>query len=647
MDNKRVKICFISLNSYPLFEKKSKQYFGGAELQISLVAKQLAKDKQFQITVINRDYGQKRLIKKGNIYLYRCFDKKYHSLIELFKFFVTLLIINADVYVQRTANNLSGLMAIFCKLFDKQFVYMAAHDWDCQPKVFNKITNLNQHLFHFGLKEADLIVAQSKKQQQLFLKNFGKKSALMRSLAKVQLTNKRIKKDIILWVGRADYWKRPINFIQLAKTLPNEKLVMICRKGINNKLFENIKIKAEKQKNIQFLEAVPIEEISTYFNKAKLFVNTSVAEGFPNTFIQSGLARTPILSLLVNPDNYLNQFNCGLSCHNSSKRLIRTAKNLVKKINFLRVMGRNHYNYVKKYHTVVNIEVFKIAVKNMLNRTRDQKRLSYKYDKWFVNKQYFKTFNKNINWQNPQTYNEKLCVKKISKEIEDWWIYADKWEVRKFVKKTIGKQYLVKSFGVFNKVEEINFNKLPNQYILKATHGSGWTIICKNKSDFDQEKTITEIKKWLKINYYRKYKERQYKKIKPKIICEKYLEESNGQLSDYKIFCFDGQPKFIHFDINRFAKHRRNFYDLNWKKLPFYQSCSEIIKKVPKPKHLSIMIKLAKKLSAQFDHARIDFYEVNNRVYFSEITFTQYSGTHEFTPPKYDLILGKYFKLNL
>ena len=270
---------------------------------------------------------------------------------------------------------------------------------------------------------------------------------------------------------------------------------------------------------------------------------------------------------------------------------------------------------------------------------------NYYQDKKLVSQRYFQIFGRKIDWKNPKTYNEKLCIKKISPEMEKWWIYADKWEVRKYVAKKAGKKYFNKVYGVYQTVEEIDFKALPNQFVLKLTHASGCNIICKNKEKLDLGKTKEKLNKWLKLDYYLKSQERQYKLIKPQIICERYLEEKNGQLADYKFFCFDGQPKFIHFDIDRYTNHRRNFYNLKWQKLPFSQGCPNIEAKIPKPKDLSKMIEMSKVLSADLDHTRIDFYYLNNRIYFSEITFTQYGGMQPFRPEKYDYIIGKYFKL--
>jgi glycosyltransferase involved in cell wall biosynthesis len=163
-------------------------------------------------------------------------------------------------------------------------------------------------------------------------------------------------------VGRADYWKRPLSFIRLAQALPKERLVMICRKGKNAKLFNQVKKLAAEQDNVKFFSAVPIEEITKYFKQAKLFVNTSTAEGFPNTFMQSGLTKTPVLSLTVNPDDYLKRLNCGLTAKNNQKLLIKKCKRIIKNPRLIKTMGQNHYDYIIKNHSFRNINIFKKAI---------------------------------------------------------------------------------------------------------------------------------------------------------------------------------------------------------------------------------------------------------------------------------------------
>ena len=300
-----------------------------------------------------------------------------------------------------------------------------------------------------------------------------------------------------------------------------------------------------------------------------------------------------------------------------------------------------------------NIDIFKKAIlemdiksKNisqMLNSLREN--ISYRWDKLIIELQYWKIFRQKINWDNPQTYTEKMQLLKLAPESEKLWIYADKYEVRKFVRKTIGSQYLNKLYGVYQNAEEIDLNALPNKFILKPTHGSGPIIICKNKADLNWPETKKILNRWLKKNYYHKFKEKSYKLIKPKIICERYLEDKQGNLYDYKFFCFHGKSKFIQVDLDRYVHHTQNFYTPSWRKLPLAR-CFPVFKKpLKKPSNLKKMLKIASSLSANFPHVRIDLYNVDNHIYFGEMTFTSFAGNPVFKPKKYDYIIGKYFKL--
>jgi len=633
-----------------LFQKKSKGYFGGAELQMSLIVKQLAKDKRFEVSLMTGDYGQKRVIKKGRLTIYRCFDKGKRRSFELIKIFLLAWRINADVYVGRTANKMINLTAWFGGVFNKKIVYMMAHDWDSQLTGFSKRSSVNRKLFHQGLKKVDLVMAQTKKQQKRLEKNFGKPSVLMRSLAKPTRLKKRLKRDLILWVGRSDDWKRSLSFIKLAQALLKERFVMVCRQGNDANLFYQASNLAVEQDNLKFYPVVSIEEIIKLFQRAKIFVNTSTAEGFPNTFLQSGLVKTPVLSLKVNPDNYLNQFNCGLVAKNSQKLLVKYCRQLIKNSQLRKIMGKNHYDYVRKNHSLKNVEIFKQAIEKLILEPKGVEKIindfrgkaSYRWDKFIIEEQYFRIFKKPMNWNNPQTYPEKMQILKIQPEAEKLWIYTDKYEVRKYVKKVVGKQYLNKVYGVYKKPEEINLKSLPNKFALKPTHLSGPVIICKNKAKLDWKKTKKELNRWLKINYYRKFKEKSYKLIKPRIICEKLLRDKQDNYYDYKFFCFHGQPKLIQVDLDRYINHTQNFYTPSWRKVPIKRCFPVFKKKLGKPKDLDKMLEIASVLSAGFPHVRVDLYNLDGQILFGELTFSSFAGYPAFKSEKYNRILGSY-----
>jgi hypothetical protein len=271
-----------------------------------------------------------------------------------------------------------------------------------------------------------------------------------------------------------------------------------------------------------------------------------------------------------------------------------------------------------------------------------------KRDRAFVERQYWEYCKKKIDWKDPKTYNEKLQIYKLSDKMEKLWPYADKWAVRKIVERKVGANILNRVYGLWKNASDIDFNKLPRQFVLKATHGSNWNIVVKDKKIIDKDDIRSKLNSWLKINYYYWYgRERQYKLIKPKIICEKYLEDKKGNLLDYKLFCFDGKVHLIQITIDRFSDHKTtNFYDVKWKLLPFtFGAYPNSNKKYPKPKNLSKMIEIAEKLASDLKHARVDLYNVDGRIYFGEVTLTHGNGKNIFHPEKYNRYYGNLFHL--
>jgi hypothetical protein len=268
----------------------------------------------------------------------------------------------------------------------------------------------------------------------------------------------------------------------------------------------------------------------------------------------------------------------------------------------------------------------------------------YLQDKQCVNGLYETRFNQKINWQHPRGFNEKIQMFKITKKAEQLWPYVDKYEVRKFVEKQIGAEYLAKLYGIFDRVEDIQLDELPNSFVLKATHGSGWNILCPDKKNLNWPEAKQKLSEWLKLNYYFSFgRERQYKKIPPRIICEEFLNPEKSDLSDYKIFCFQGKPYMIQVDVNRHAEHKRNFYDPEWNLLDLQFSKPNTEKPITKPKNLEKMIEVATQLAAPFHFVRVDLYNVDGKIYFGELTFTPGNGGIQFKPVEYDRIFGKLF----
>ncbi|HHU55797.1 MAG TPA: glycosyl transferase [Acholeplasmataceae bacterium] len=262
--------------------------------------------------------------------------------------------------------------------------------------------------------------------------------------------------------------------------------------------------------------------------------------------------------------------------------------------------------------------------------------------------EYYISINKDLNLSNPQTFNEKLQWLKLYDRNPQYTELVDKLEVRKYISKTIGEDYLIPLIGVWDKFEDIDFDKLPNQFVLKPTHTSGNVFICKDKSAIDYLKLEKEINDWLEREYYWVHREWPYKNIKPRIICEKYMvDESGDELKDYKFMCFNGEVKCSFVCLNRNSPKGLNvdFYDMDWKPMPFERHYSNSGKRTPKPKTFDEMVRISQLLSKDITFVRIDFYEVNGKLFIGEITFYPGSGFEEFTPESYDYLLGSWIKL--
>ena len=249
-----------------------------------------------------------------------------------------------------------------------------------------------------------------------------------------------------------------------------------------------------------------------------------------------------------------------------------------------------------------------------------------------------------LNLKEPKTFSEKIQVYKLIRD-QRFVKLTDKYTVREYVK-TINPEILNALLWDGFNPNLIPFDNLPNSFVIKVTHGSGLNIICKDKSKLDRKRTIKTLKKWLKFKYLPCYGEWFYGVEKPRIIIEEFLNPGNGkEPTDYKVFCFDGKPLFIREDLDRFGNHKTNFYDVSWNLLDvsFGNPRGE---PTPKPNLLNEMLKCAAELSSGFSHVRVDFYIVNNKLYFGEMTFTSGGGFDKVTPLAFDYEIGKYFNLD-
>jgi len=253
---------------------------------------------------------------------------------------------------------------------------------------------------------------------------------------------------------------------------------------------------------------------------------------------------------------------------------------------------------------------------------------------------------KKLNLVTPKSFNEKIQWLKIYNRKPEYIKMVDKYEAKKYVAELIGEQYVIPTLGVWDDFEDIDFGMLPNQFVLKCTHDSGSVVICKDKSKLDISETRKRINKSLKQNYYWKGREWVYKAIPPRIIAEEYMEdEKTGELRDYKFLTFNGVAKMVFMVSERQISKKYDFFDMDFKHMDMMNGSQNARNKLDKPESFEEMRELAEILARGIPHVRVDFYEVNGKVYFGEVTFYHQNGLISFEPDVWDDILGDLIEL--
>ena len=253
-----------------------------------------------------------------------------------------------------------------------------------------------------------------------------------------------------------------------------------------------------------------------------------------------------------------------------------------------------------------------------------------------------------IDWNNPQGFNEKLQWLKVHDHKPEYTIMVDKYAAKQYVADRIGEEYIIPTLGIWEHFDDIDFDSLPNQFVLKCTHDSGGLVICKDKRTLNKEAAKKKIEKCLKRNYYWSGREWPYKNVPPRIIAEKYMsEDGNEEINDYKLMCFNSKVKATFVCSNRFSDEGLNvtFYDADWKRMPFERHYPASSSEISKPKTYEEMVLLAERLAQQIPFLHVDFYEVKGKPYFGDLTFFPGSGFEEFNPDEWDKTLGEWIKL--
>lgn len=270
-------------------------------------------------------------------------------------------------------------------------------------------------------------------------------------------------------------------------------------------------------------------------------------------------------------------------------------------------------------------------------------------DDEYLKIRYKENMGKTLNLNNPQTFNEKLQWLKLHNRNPMYTQLVDKNNVRDYVKEKVEDNILIPQYGVWGKFEDIDFEILPNQFVLKATHDCGSIFICKNKNEFDFNAANKKLSKALKRNYYYVGREWPYKNVQPRIIAEQYIEEAeSNELKDYKFFCFDGKVKLVFVASDRFNSNegtKFDFFDTKFNHLPIINGYPNSKKVIEKPVNFNKMINIAETLSKGIPHVRVDLYNANGKIYFGEMTFFHFGGMMPFEPEEWDFKLGEWINL--
>lgn len=277
-------------------------------------------------------------------------------------------------------------------------------------------------------------------------------------------------------------------------------------------------------------------------------------------------------------------------------------------------------------------------------------------DKQFLKMAYKINMGQELNLDKPYTFNEKLQWLKLYNRRQIYTMMVDKYKVREYIKEKLGDDYLIPLLGVWDDPNDINFDMLPNQFVLKCNHNSGLGMcICKDKSKLDIKRVKKELKKGLKQDYYLTYREWPYKDVPRKIICEKYmmdetemnLKEEDRELTDYKFFCFNGKPRFMYISHDNSANATTDFFDMNFNRLNMRMKDpnSDIIPS--KPAEFDALKSIAEKLSFGIPFVRVDMYVINGQIYFGELTFFHNAGFNRIHPKEWEKTLGDWIDISL
>jgi glycosyltransferase involved in cell wall biosynthesis len=360
----KIRVCFVAPKAYPIFNPAIGTYFGGAEVDLYYLATEIAKDADYEVSFIVADYGQKDIEVIEDVVVIKSLNFRANALSGLFKTWIALKTAGADIYVLKCASPGVPVVAKFCKLHQKSFVYRLASLLESDGTYVRQHPVLGR-LFRWSLRQAKLVFAQNKIDNENLTRTMGISSQVIPNGHRLPAAQKQ-KRDTILWVGRDDPVKKPERFLELARAIPNEHFTIICQTLNDDQHYKDLIEQAGQIANLEFIRHVPFNRINDYFQRAKVLVNTSDSEGFPNTFIQACNCGAAILSFNVNPDGFLETYKCGLCSNGDFARMTQNMRFLLDGDRYVE-FGAEARRYSEKYHDIKKIAgEYKVIFQNLL-----------------------------------------------------------------------------------------------------------------------------------------------------------------------------------------------------------------------------------------------------------------------------------------
>ncbi|MCL1911695.1 MAG: glycosyltransferase family 4 protein [Leptospirales bacterium] len=364
--DRKIKIgIFFPKDSEALFNTESEKTFGGASVQMYGIAKELSAYPNIETLSIIPDYSIISFKDEKHFNLVKLYKPEFGILAKFLRFVYFYLKHKPDYIIQHGLMKESCIMAVFCKIFGSKMIFMFAHD--IEVRGLSQTKQKKVAFFKYLLRNSYKLITQNMYQRQYLLEKYNAASEIIYNGFEPKPFRKKRYAKNLLWVARCDKWKAPELFIRLAELNPGYKFTMVCPVSSDESFFNTIKNSAEKIKNLNFVPFVPFNKIDSYFQKASVFVNTSDFEGFPQVFIQSMINASPILSLNVNPENFITKNRCGFCCNGNFDLLNQNLRKILTNEELFQKLSKNSYDYADKNHNITS------NVKQILNLIQPQK----------------------------------------------------------------------------------------------------------------------------------------------------------------------------------------------------------------------------------------------------------------------------------